>query len=183
MQALGFAKFAALFSLRNAAAAPLAVLLFVGAGAYVGSFSAARGAARLLTGSAPAAVDADGAAVAPRKRAWAATAAAAAASAAAVAAREVVDPPLWRPRTRGAAPPAPGIAAWRHAIAEAALDVRHYPFRHRLLSLFVAGACGGIAYAVWEDSPGRLAPALPAGPVSEAAAPQRPPAAAVKEEE
>ena len=113
MQALGFAKVAAWFSLRNAAAAPLAVLLFVGAGAYVGSFSTSRLVARLFTGGGAAEVDADGDAVAPRKRAWAATAAAAAASAAAVAAREVVDPPLWRPRQRAAPAAASGIAAWR----------------------------------------------------------------------
>jgi hypothetical protein len=150
MQALGFAKIAALFSLRNAAAAPLALLLFVGAGAYVGSFSTSRLVARLFTGGGAAELDADGN---PRKRAWTATAAAAAASAAAVAAREVVDPPLWRPRQRAAPAVASGLAAWRHAISEAVLDVRNYPFKHRFLSLFVAGAVGGVAYAIAEDAP------------------------------
>ena len=170
MQALGFAKIAALFSLRNAAAAPLALLLFVGAGAYVGSFSTSRLVARLFTGGGAAELDADGN---PRKRAWTATAAAAAASAAAVAAREVVEPPLWRPRQRAAPAAASGLAAWRHAISEAVLDVRNYPFKHRFLSLFVAGAVGGVAYAMSEDSPPRVVHAPAAGAAAQAA-PQSP---------
>ena len=145
----GLAKLGYLIATRYASAIPLAIVTLAGAGAAVGSFSISRTAAGMLS---------NGNSADRERQPWTAAMASAAAGVAAVSLRELVDPPVRRPRVPAPPPNAGSLAAWRYAASEAAMSVAHYPLKHRIVSLFLAGTVAGVAYALTEFRPAPSAP-------------------------
>lgn len=145
MNPLPLIKFFLLSPLRKAATIPVVAISLISGAALIGSFDLSRGAARLILRPPPPPASGG------RTDSFIATSFSVMVTAGLLTVREVFGRPFVPPPPSlptGPETPLPlrlqnAAAIWRHVVLS-------YPYRFRFASVFLAGSCGGVAYAITE---------------------------------